>query len=94
MEPGETPEQGVRRELEEELSFSPKEVLLWTDRRIGDFRAYIFEVILDKELSELTLHEGAAMGLFTEKEIRKMPLAWNYNDVYDEYFKTHEPTRE
>ena len=87
LEPGEPPEDGLKRELTEELEFAPKESRLWTVKMIAGYLAYLFEVELDKDITQLRLHEGIDMGLFTKQQIDEITLAFKYNPVLEEYFK-------
>ena len=87
LEPGEPPEDGLKRELTEELEFAPKESRLWTVKMIAGYLAYLFEVELDKDITHLRLHEGIEIGLFTKQQIDEITLAFKYNPVLEEYFK-------
>jgi mutator protein MutT len=67
---GETPEEAVKRELQEEIGHTPSE--------ISEFRCYsdeqvirhVFHAPLTVELEQLVLGEGWDMGLLTPQEIR------------------------
>lgn len=76
IDPGETPEQAIKRELEEELCWSPPEVkylLNWQEQGTP-WLTYIFAVSLTVPISELKLTEGQALGLFTFEELTQLPL--------------------
>ena len=70
IDPGETPEEAVKRELLEEISYAPP--------RVSEFRCYsdsqvirhVFHAPLTVELNQLVLKEGWDMGLVTPEEIR------------------------
>ena len=72
IEPGETPEIAVRREIIEEISYTLPE-------KIDEFGCYksekavrhVFHAPLEVELDKLVLGEGWDMGLVSPEEIRK-----------------------
>ena len=75
IEPGEDPEHAIRRELQEELSWTAREVLplavsvhaLWP--RAQSWRMHFFVTPFRlAELERMVLGEGAAMGLFSLAE--------------------------
>ena len=71
----ETPEQGLLRELEEELGWQasyPVYLIPWHPR--PDSTIHIFAVELDVLISELKLREGAGMELVGLKEMESLKL--------------------
>lgn len=87
LEPGESAEEGLRRELSEELEFEPRSFQLWKVKMVSGYLDYIFEIALDLDVGDLSLHEGMDMGLFTQEEIQEMELAFGFNSIFEEYFK-------
>jgi 8-oxo-dGTP diphosphatase len=75
--PGETPTTALSRELQEELEFSSTEFfeVLSLDFDLSklngkkNYRHYYFVRIDEKDVDSFTLHEGAAMKLFTPAEL-------------------------
>lgn len=71
LDPGETPEVAVKRELQEEIGYLPPV--------ISEFRCYsdsqvirhVFQAPLIVELDQLVLKEGWDLGLLTPQEISK-----------------------
>lgn len=71
LDPGETPEVAVKRELQEEIGYLPP--------IISEFRCYsddkvirhVFQAPLTVELEQLVLGEGWDLGLLTPQEISK-----------------------
>ncbi|WP_430640057.1 NUDIX hydrolase (plasmid) [Crocosphaera watsonii WH 8501] len=76
MEPGELPLEAIRRELEEELGWSPPNcrfLCTWEDPTIPSM-TYVFAVPLTVNISYLKLTEGQALELFTLNELTKLPI--------------------
>ncbi|MFN3650761.1 MAG: NUDIX hydrolase [Armatimonadota bacterium] len=75
LEPGEEPEAGARREIQEELGLSlepPLELFHHDDD--GNRERFFFAADLRVPIAELTLYEGQAMELLGPEEIRRYPL--------------------
>jgi 8-oxo-dGTP pyrophosphatase MutT (NUDIX family) len=71
MEPDETPEAAVKRELLEEIGYAPPEMSkfgLYSDSSVV---RHVFHGELGVELSQLVLGEGWDMDLLTPEEIRQ-----------------------
>jgi len=72
LEPGELPEDGMRRELLEEIGYIPPDLRPFeTNMQDPHFIRYIFHAPLPVELKTLELNEGCDMGLVTIEEIRQ-----------------------
>ena len=77
IEPGETPEQALRRELLEELEFRVGQVEFFTDLRVTlpfptprVVHVYFFAVpVAASEITNFVLSEGAEMRLFSAEEL-------------------------
>jgi len=77
VEPGETAEAAIRRELQEELEFAPGATTLFTELVIllpfappRTDRLTFFTVPVDeRELAAMVQHEGASRRLFTVEEL-------------------------
>ena len=70
IDPGETPEAAVKRELIEEISYTPPSVTQF--RRYSDDQVirHVFHAPLTVELHQLVLGEGWDMGLLTPEQIK------------------------
>jgi 8-oxo-dGTP pyrophosphatase MutT (NUDIX family) len=70
LDPGETPEQALRRELLEEISWQPRELRFRMRHRNQRRLAHIFWAELAVPLQRLRLLEGQDMALVTAEELR------------------------
>lgn len=70
IDPGETPEAAVKRELLEEISYTPP----WVSKLGCDSDAqilrHVFHAPLTVELDQLVLQEGWDMGILTPEQIK------------------------
>ena len=69
LEPGETPEQALRRELLEEISWQPPDLELVMVHPIHRRTAHVFRGELSVPLEQLQLLEGQDMGLVSPEEL-------------------------
>ncbi|TAG94270.1 MAG: NUDIX domain-containing protein [Oscillatoriales cyanobacterium] len=70
IEPGETPEVAVVRELAEEISYVPASVSFFCCDVEGDVVRHVFHAELGVDVNDLVLLEGWDMKLLTPEEIR------------------------
>ncbi len=69
IEPGETPEVALKRELEEEISYSPPQVSEFCCYEDGEVVRHVFQAQLAVKVKDLVLKEGWDMKLLTATEI-------------------------
>ena len=69
LDPGETPEQALRRELLEEISWQPLAVELVMVHHIHRRTAHVFRSELSVPLEQLQLLEGQDLGLVSPEEL-------------------------
>lgn len=69
LDPGETPEQAVRRELLEEISWQPQALELVMVHHIPRRTAHVFRGELSVPLEQLQLLEGQDMALVSPEEL-------------------------
>ena len=69
LDPGETPEQAMRRELLEEISWQPPAVELVMVHHIHRRTAHVFQAELSVPLEQLQLLEGQDLGLISPEEL-------------------------
>lgn len=89
IEPGEVPAVAIKRELLEEIGYTPtelKEFDCYADQKIA---RHIFHAPLKIEVDQLQLNEGCDMGLLTTQEIEKGEAfsektgkAWPLGDIH------------
>ncbi|MEG4013011.1 MULTISPECIES: NUDIX hydrolase [unclassified Microcoleus] len=72
LEPGETPEVAVIRELQEEISYAapPRSISLFCCDVEGDVVRHVFHGQLSADVKDLVLLEGWDMQLLTAQDIR------------------------
>ncbi|MCC3434349.1 NUDIX domain-containing protein [Microcoleus sp. PH2017_05_CCC_O_A] len=70
MEPGETAEVALLRELLEEISWVPASASFFCRDVEGDIVRHVFHSQLTADVNDLVLHEGWDMQLLTAEDIR------------------------
>jgi 8-oxo-dGTP pyrophosphatase MutT (NUDIX family) len=81
IEPGESPESALRRELVEELEFRPRGMTLLTEMRLllplrpprRDTLSFFLVPLGEPEIAAMVQHEGAGKRLFTAEELAAEP---------------------
>lgn len=87
VEDNETPIGAVRREIMEELSIKDLgEIQLFKIITSENITDYIFWKRLDLNPAEIDLQEGQRIEYFNLERISKTKLAFNYNNVLNEFF--------
>ncbi|NET55881.1 MAG: NUDIX domain-containing protein [Symploca sp. SIO2E6] len=71
LEAGEVPEAAVKRELIEEINYSPPSVAQFRSYVNADVIRHVYHAPLTVKLNQLVLGEGLDMGLLTLEEIRQ-----------------------
>ena len=92
IEPGEKPEQTIKRELFEELGIEIDNFSLFLKR---DFslsdgikgKDYIFKVLFSRDISDIKLSEGAGFAIFTEREFSSVKIAPTNKKPIQDFFK-------
>ena len=69
LDPGETPEQALRRELLEEISWQPPAMERVMVHHLHRRTAYVFKAELSVSLEQLQLLEGQDLGLVRPEEL-------------------------
>ncbi|KOR36764.1 MULTISPECIES: NUDIX hydrolase [Planktothricoides] len=102
VEPNETPEAAVKRELEEEIGYAPA-VISWFDSFVTpEVVRHIYYGDLTVDMNQLVLNEGWDMGLWTVEEILRgdrysekagevRPLSRPHQDILIQFIQQHFP---
>jgi 8-oxo-dGTP diphosphatase len=85
-EDSESPEEGIRREMQEEIELELGEIYLFREYRWEDYQEYIFWKELDLDLTTTKLHEGQRLAYFSKENILRTQLAFHANQVLDDFF--------
>jgi len=86
MEPEESPEQTIRRELMEELELELSDLKLLKVYNWPFGKDHVFHSKIDIDLSKVNLHEGQRVKYFPISELRKMHLASVCNKVINDLY--------
>lgn len=100
IELGETPEIAVKRELQEEIGYSPATVNLFGHYQNSIASRHVFHAYLDVDLDALVLGEGWDMGLLSIADIERgdcysqraeqvRPIGSPHRNILLEFAKTH-----
>jgi 8-oxo-dGTP diphosphatase len=87
VEPGETPEQTIIREMKEEIDLDLEEFSLFSVTEFSDRIEYTFWKEIDLDIEKLILTEGQLVKWFSEDEIKKTELAFGFNGVVENFYK-------
>lgn len=87
VEEGETPEEGMRREIKEESNLSPRNLKYLGRLDFGDHEVYCYTAKLDDdEVREIKLgNEGSEIKLVSYDELQTLPLAKNLQFYLEKY---------
>nr|MBC7245840.1 NUDIX domain-containing protein [Chloroflexota bacterium] len=76
VEPGETLEEALRREVEEEIRFHLESYQPFGEFHDEEFERYVYIGPIDKELHQLHLGEGQSFGFFSPQyALTHLPLS-------------------
>jgi len=70
IEPGETPEVALKRELQEEISYNASTIFKFSCYQDLNVLRHVFYAQLEVDVKDLILKEGWDLGLITPEEIR------------------------
>ena len=87
VEIGETPEECIVREMEEELGIILNNFTLFSIMEFIDRIEYTYWKSKNLNISNIKLNEGQKIEWFSEKEARETVLAYGFNKIVDDFFK-------
>lgn len=88
IEEGESPIETIRREMLEELGLQlSSDFQLFKIYKSDNLTDFLFWKRINLNPDEIALNEGQRLKYFSLEEIRKTELAFNYNQVLEEFFK-------
>jgi len=76
-----TPVNAARRELLKALGVYVEGPKLFRMQENDGIKQHIFAVKIDSKLSELNLAEGIRVKWFTDEDIKRSKIAFNYRDI-------------
>lgn len=87
VEPGETPEQCIVREMKEEIGVNLEVFSHFKTYAFDDRDEYVYVSTQALNINELVLTEGQALKWFTHDEIERTELAYGFNRVASDFYK-------
>lgn len=87
VEPGETPEECIVREMDEEIGVRLEDFSFFRMYEFDDRDEYIFVSTQALDIDELVLTEGQGLKWFTHEDIVKTELAYGFNRVADDFYR-------
>ncbi len=87
VEIGETPEECISREIKEEFGITIAGFELYEKREFPDRTEFTFWQRVDFDVQRINLTEGQKLAYFSEKEAKKIPLAFNFNITINSFFE-------
>jgi 8-oxo-dGTP diphosphatase len=86
VEPGEIPEETVKREMMEEMGLKLENISLFKIYETDDLTDNVFWTRIDLTPKEIDLKEGQKIAYFSHKQLSCMKLAFSYNLVIEEFY--------
>ncbi len=96
VEPGESPDAAVRRELLEEIELSPA-LTFWKVYYHGPYQRrgvqtrveqYLYTGTLDLPVDAIVLNEGVALRWFARDDLTRYPIGSSFAEQLDAFFKS------
>lgn len=91
LDPGEDPEDGARREIEEELGLrleGPLELVY--DEADGHRHRFFYAAELTVDVEALTLMEGQGMALLSEEDLHRLPVVPLHREIVLDYLRSRD----
>jgi 8-oxo-dGTP diphosphatase len=87
LEPGETPEKCIVREMREEMDLQLEDFKLFSVQEFDDRIEYTFWKKKNLDISQITLCEGQCLAWFGREEVEKTELALGFNQILKAFFQ-------
>ena len=87
VENGETPEQCIVREMNEEMNLDLDDFRLFSVMDFEDRREYTFWKRANLDIHQIQLTEGQRLKWFTENEVKRTELACGFNEIVEGFFQ-------
>ncbi|TSC68777.1 MAG: putative Fe-S oxidoreductase [Parcubacteria group bacterium Gr01-1014_56] len=85
MEAGETPEEAIKREMQEEIEVELDNFKLIRTYNWAENVEYVFHAVLDIDSKQTPLHEGQEIRYFPKNQVTFMQLAFHDNEIVCDY---------
>jgi 8-oxo-dGTP diphosphatase len=85
-EDNESPEEGIRREIQEEIELELGEIYLFRKYIWEDYDEYIFWKDMDLDLTKIKLNEGQRLAYFSKEKLSTTKLAFYDKKILDDFF--------
>ena len=86
LEKGETPEHCIVREMKEEMDLDLKGFQLFLKSENKEKVEYLFWKKVNLDIDTIHLTEGQRLKWFARNEVKKTQLAYNFNQLIEEFF--------
>ncbi|MCK4653900.1 MAG: NUDIX hydrolase [Candidatus Cloacimonetes bacterium] len=90
VEPDETPEVCIIREMKEEMNIDLKDFQLFCEKEFDDRIEYTYWKNQNLEIDKIDLMEGQCLKWFTCEEARNTELAYGFNEIVEEFYRSIE----
>lgn len=88
VEENETPEECIIREMKEEMGLDLKDFQLFCKKEFDDRIEYTFWKKQNLDINKITLLEGQCLKWFTQQEAASTKLAYGFNEIVEEFYKS------
>ena len=87
IEPDETPEECIIREMKEEMDIDLKDFQFFCDKKFDDRVEYTYWKKANLNINEIDLMEGQCLKWFTRQEAAETELAYGFNEIVEEFYQ-------
>ncbi len=86
VDPGETPEECIVREMKEEIDLDLKDFQLFCCKEFDDRIEYSYWKKANLKIEEINLMEGQCLKWFTRRETAETDLAYGFNEIVEIFY--------